>query len=109
MLFFTVASIAMVVLDLYVTHARIKQYGPVVELNPLARELARDQGIAAALIYLAFYNAGILIALNHYKAETLLHVFFGAKLGLALFQLKSMQLESTVERIIRKAQEKRKQ
>lgn len=107
MLSFTLASIAMVVLDIWITHKRIKRYGPVVELNPLARELARDQGVSAALIYLALYNAGILIALNYYRAETLLHVFFGAKLGLALFQLKSMQLESTVERIIRKAQEKK--
>lgn len=108
MIGFTVATILMVLLDLYVTYRRIKQYGPIVELNPLARELAADQGIAAALTFLAFWNAGILIALYHYKAETWIHVFFGAKLGLALFQLKSMQMESTIERIIKKAREKKK-
>jgi len=104
---FILASISMVLLDLWVTKRRILRYGPSVELNPLARELAVEQGPVAALIFLAMWNAIILIALGYYKAETWLHVFFGAKLGLALFQLKSMQLESTVERIIRKAREKK--
>lgn len=83
------------------------KYGPIVELNLLAKELAAEQGITAALVFLAMWNACILTALIHYHSDTWIHIFFGAKLGLAVLQLKSLQMESFIETILRKAREKR--
>lgn len=90
MVWFVLGIISLTILDIWVTKQRIEKYGPGIELNPIVRDLARKDGITPALVFLAWWNVGILIPLVHYEAETLLHIFFGLKLGLALLQVKSI-------------------
>lgn len=106
MISFTIGTILLVILDLWITRRRINTYGPIVELNLLAKELAAEQGVTAALIFLAMWNAAIIIGLTYYNSPTWMHVLFGCKLGLALFQLKSLQMESYIEKILHKARDK---
>ena len=98
---FVIGSALLIGLDIYLSHRRMKDYGAVVELNPVAKQLAKDQGITAAVVFLALWNLALLIMLDHYS-QTLLHVFFGAKLGLGAMQLKSLEMESIVEKILKR-------
>lgn len=74
----------------------------MVELNPIARELAQDQGTTAGIVFLVLWNTALLIGLVYYQCQTCLHILFGAKLGLAAMQLKSLQLAEYVEKLLRK-------
>lgn len=99
-------------LDLYVSYSRMTRYGWRVELNPVALQLCQDfgpkKGPIAAIIFLALYNCGVLLLMDKFHTLTLLHLFVGAKLGLAAMQLKSLQLERKVEWVLKLVQEKRK-
>lgn len=102
---FALGTALLVLLDIYVSKKRLERYGPRVELNPLARQLAADHGTNAALLFLGVYNLGLLALCLCYP--TALHILFGAKLGLGLMQLKSLELETFVETLLRKAKEKK--
>ena len=99
-LLFLAAGALLAGFDCYLSWSRLKTYGPIVELNPVARQLARDFGIKSASVFLVLQNAAILTAIDHYRAETYLHVLVGAKLGLAALQLKSLQIEHFVEKLL---------
>ena len=86
--------------DLYLSHRRMKTYGALVELNPIARELAQSQGIWAGTAFLGLYNAALITALASLKDQAFLHALVGAKIGLISMQLKSLQIENYVERIL---------
>jgi len=101
---FLLGCVALIVLDLYLSAVRLRTYGPRVELNPVARQLASDFGPTVGIVFLGIFNAGLLGLVAH--SPTLLHVFFGLKLGLALMQLKSLQLETYIERILRNVKAK---
>lgn len=98
---FVLGSALLVGLDLYLSNRRMRNYGIAVELNPVAKQLARDQGVTAAVVFLALWNIALLIGLDYYS-QTLLHVFFGAKLGLGAMQLKSLEMESLVEKLLQR-------
>lgn len=98
-----IAGILLLVgLDLYLSHRRMKTYGALVELNPIAREIASDKGINLSIAFLAIYNLALLVTLCYYKADTLLAILFGAKLGLCSMQLKSLQIETYIEKLLRR-------
>jgi|SRR5581483_770656 len=105
-MFFAIATAILTGIDLYLSSRRIEKYGPLVELNPVARQLAQSSGPWAGLAFLGMWNAAILIALVHYHADVLLHILFGAKLGLAAMQAKSLETEYLVEKILSAARRK---
>lgn len=98
---FAIACLPLIGLDLYLSYRRMQTYGPVVELNPVARDLAENQGMSAGIIFLGLYNLAVLSVIVGLHADTLLHIFFGAKLGLAAMQLKSLQIEHFVEKLLK--------
>lgn len=73
---------------MYVTHKRIKAFGPQVELNPLIRHVASEDGPSAATAMLLMSNLLLLGLIS--QSSTLLHIFFGAKLSLAALQIRSL-------------------
>lgn len=100
-------GLLLVAFDLYVSHTRIRKYGPLVELNPVARQLSLDFSPKVGLAFLLAYNLtalGFLVAL---KQRDWLDVFVGAKAGLSACQLRSLQIETAFERILARAKEKR--
>lgn len=99
---FALATAALVGLDMWISYRRMQQYGALVELNPISRQLALDYGPKAGVAVLGTLNAGILFSLLHFHLPTLLHIFFGAKLGLATMQLKSLLIERKLNSLIRK-------
>lgn len=103
---FVLGILALIGLDLYMSVVRMRDYGPRVELNPVARQLCADHGPVVAAGFLALWNLGLLGALLYYRCNICLHVLFGFKLGIGLMQLKSLELESFVEKLLRKAKEK---
>jgi len=103
---FVFGTCLLVGLDLYLSYHRLREFGPLVELNPVAREIAKDGGPKGAITFLGIFNLAILASLLYFQLDTWLHVFFGAKLGLAAMQLKSLQLESYIERILQRNQNK---
>jgi len=98
--------LAVIGLDLWVSYVRMRRYGPRVELNPVAREFAADHGPVSAVVYLAVWNLALVFAIVYYF-PVLLPILFGFKLGIAAMQLKSLEIESFVERLLRKAKEKK--
>lgn len=99
---FLLATALLIGLDLYLSHRRMVNYGAMVELNPIARQLASDYGAKYGVLFLAWWNVSLLVVILLYRLDTFLHVLFGAKLGLAAMQLKSIQLEAFVERVLRR-------
>lgn len=87
-------------LDLYLSYSRMRRYSPVVELNPVVRQVATDFGVTAGVCALGAQNVAILVGLVAWHAQTLLTLYVGARIGLAAMQLKSLQLERIVERLL---------
>lgn len=102
---FILGTALLSLLDLYVTNKRIKLYGYLVELNPLARQLAKDNGAQAAIAFLLLWNTALIAVASQYP--TALHVLFGAKLALGAFQLRSLETESFVETVLRAARKRK--
>jgi hypothetical protein len=78
-------------LDLRISYSRWKAFGSRIELNPLVRYFVRTQGIQAGLAALLILNLAILGLLSRYPIP--LAILLGAKLGLAVLQLKSLELK----------------
>lgn len=76
--------------DIWVTKTRIRLFGPGIELNPLIRWAWTTQGITGGLAAMITSNA-IVITLASLNTN-LLCMLFGAKLGLASLQLRSIFL-----------------
>lgn len=93
--------------DAYVSHRRIKTYGPIAEVNMLVRQVITDFGLKTGVAVGIAFNVVILALLLHLQAERTLWFFAGAKWGLCLMQLKSLQMELFVERIIAKVRAKK--
>lgn len=98
------AILALVALDLYLSHQRMTKYGPLVELNPVARILARQQGIQASLAFLLLWNLALVAVLS--KFPVLMHMLLGAKLGLAAMQIRSLETENYIETILKAVKKK---
>lgn len=91
-MFFLLATALLIGLDLYISYKRMALYGVEVELNPVARQLSQEYGPKYGVIFLAWWNFTIIVAIILFNWTTLLHIFFGSKLALAALQLKSIQL-----------------
>lgn len=97
-----IAGIALLIgVDMYVSFKRLTRYGPLVELNPLARLIAKEHGTHASVAFLMLWNLGLLSLVSPFP--TLVHMLFGAKLGLAAMQVKSLETENFVETVLRAA------
>lgn len=97
---------AFVGFDVYISHRRIKAYGPFAELNPLVRQLIADFGLKFGLGIGAFQGLATVGVLAYFRLSNLLWLYCGVKLGLVLMQLKSLQMESFIEKVLFKAREK---
>ena len=97
---FAAAAGVLVGLDAYLSHRRMKKYGAIAELNPVARQLAQDFGPRAGVASILAWNTALLgvILANHW--DVVLHLLVGAKLGLAAMQLKSLQLETMIDHLL---------
>lgn len=93
-------------LDGYLTFERMKKYGPIVELNPMIRQIAEDFGLKVAVGTLMVFNLGLIVGAILLKSEALMGLLTGAKLMVCAMQLKSLQVESYIERILAKVREK---
>lgn len=91
---------------MYVSYKRLTRYGPMVELNPLARLIAKEHGTHASVAFLLLWNIGLLSLVS--GSPTLVHILFGAKLGLGAMQVKSLETENFVETILRAAKARKK-
>jgi hypothetical protein len=89
---FFLAIALLVGFDLYISHTRIKEYGPAVELNPAIRWIAANIDLRSAIGFLGGFNLALLLWASEYP--TFLHILFGAKLSLAALQLKSLSLRN---------------
>ena len=92
--------------DAYISHRRIKQFGPLAEVNLLVRQVIQDFGLKAGLTAGFLQNLAIVCGLLWFKLGWLLAFFAGVKFGLALMQLKSLQMETYVERVLAKLRQK---
>jgi len=105
-----IAGVALTLLltafDGYISYRRIKAYGKLAEVNMLVRQVITDFGLAAGLTVGALYNLCILGALLYFKLPSAIWFWCGTKFGLCLMQLKSMQMESFVERVLAAAKQR---
>lgn len=70
-----------------------------MEFNALARMVAEDKGPAMATAFLLAWNLAAIAACVKWQLTILLALLVGAKLNLALVQVKSMQLESFIDKL----------
>lgn len=77
-------------LDLKISYSRMKTFGPEIELNPIVRWMAQNLSLTQATLGLLIINLGLLLFLSVHP--TLLAIVFGAKLALAMLQIKSLEL-----------------
>lgn len=94
-------------IDSYVTYKRIKLYGAFAEINLAIRQLSTDFGIDIGVTAGLIYNIALIAILAYFKLNKTLLFLIGAKTGLCLMQLKSLQMTSVVERAFVKAKLKR--
>lgn len=97
----------LVLFDGYVTHRRIKMYGSFAEVNPCVRQLIQDFGLTVGLLVGLVQNLVIITFLVWFGLPLLLAFFAGVKFGLTLMQLKSLQMEAFVEKVLAKARAKK--
>jgi len=107
MLWAGLLCLALAGFDLYVSYKRIKTYGPFAELNPLVRQLIADFGLKVGLAAGFVQNLLTVLALYFWGHPEILWYFAGTKSGLVLMQLKSLQMESFVEKVLAKARAKK--
>ena len=79
-------------LDSKISYSRMRIYGPEIELNPLVRYLAKNLSLTKAILGLCLMNLGLLLVVSRFP--TLLAILFGAKLALAMLQIKSLELKN---------------
>jgi|SRR6267142_3128967 len=79
-------------LDLKISFSRMKLFGPMIELNPIVRWIARQFSPTKAILGLCLMNLGLLLVVSRFP--TLLAILFGAKLALAMLQIKSLELKN---------------
>lgn len=92
--------------DAFITKKRVDKYGVLVEVNPLVRQIMEDYGKESGIILNSAINAAIISLLCIYQQHTLLAIFTGAKLGLLAMQLKSLQVETYIEKVLASARMK---
>jgi|SRR5271157_3614278 len=109
MLFLFLAATGLSIFDSYISHKRIKKFGPLAEVNLALRQVAEDFGVASSVAVGLIYNLLVLAILCYFNLSLWLAFWVGAKFGLALMQLKSLQMETYVERVLFKFQQKRQQ
>jgi len=94
---FLAAAAVLTGIDVYLSHKRMKTYGSSVELDFVARRLGRDCNTQVAMAWLGLKNLAMLLLIDKFHWDTWLHVLVGAKAGLCMLQLKSLQLEKFIE------------
>jgi hypothetical protein len=109
MLLLTVLCLVLVAFDTYISYKRIKLYGPFAEVNLLVREVIKDQGLDAGIAVGVVYNIALIAALVLLHLDKVLLFLAGAKFGLCLMQLKSLQMENFVERVLVQARKHKNQ
>lgn len=87
-------------MDAYVTHRRMKKYGPLVELNPLIRQVSEDAGIIAGVGAGIVVNLGITSLIYLFHATLLMAILLGAKLSLVACQLNSLRVETFIDKLL---------
>lgn len=93
------AALVLVGIDAYLSYRRMKKYGTIVEYNSLARVIAEDKGPKVAVAFLVAWNLAAIGICVKYNLSNLLSMLVGAKLTLALVQVKSMQLETFIDKL----------
>jgi len=81
-------TLLLIGIDLRLSYTRMHRFGPQVELNPFAKKMALEHGISAGIATLLILNLAILAIVSVHP--TLLAILFGAKLGLASLQARSL-------------------
>lgn len=99
-------SLLLAGLDGYLTFERMKKYGPIVELNPMIRQLAEDFGLKTSVGVLMGFNLAIVVGFTYLGSEAIAGLVTGFKLAVCAMQLKSLQVESYIERILARVREK---
>lgn len=100
MLYLSIAYFACLVMDMYITRRRIKDYGPEIELNSFIKKLATLLGPElGALIGVGTIGIGWLYIFNYFHLSSLLAISLGWKLKMFKIQIDSIFFEHQLKKM----------
>lgn len=100
MLYLSIAYFTCLVMDMYITRRRIKDYGPEVELNSFIKKLATLMGPElGSLIGVGAIGAMWLFIFNYFNLPSLLAISLGWKLKMFKIQIDSIFFEHQLKKM----------